>query len=100
MLRLKIPYPDLLSQEVLEDFRREVRMAAQLKHPRILPLKTADFIDGHFVIAFPLGERTLAERLQSRLSLPVALDFAEQMLAQPPSLTNTESFIATSNPTT
>jgi hypothetical protein len=77
---LKIPHPSLMTPEAFEDFRREARLAAQLKHPNILPLKTADFIDGHFVIAFPLGERTLADRLQSRLSLATAFDFAEQML--------------------
>ncbi len=78
---LKIPYDHLITESVLEDFRREVRLAAQLDHPNILPLKNADFIDGRFVITYPLGERTLADRLQSRLSLILAIDFAEQMLA-------------------
>ena len=78
---LKIPYDHLVTEDVLDDFRSEVRMAAKLKHPNILPLKNADFVEGRFVIAYPLGERTLADRLQSRLSLSVAIDFAEQMLA-------------------
>ena len=78
---LKIPYDHLITDSVLEDFRREVRLAAQLDHPNILPLKNADFIEGRFVITYPLGDRTLADRLQSRLSLNLALDFAEQMLA-------------------
>jgi serine/threonine-protein kinase len=77
---LKIPYSHLLTDEVLEDFRREVRLAAHLNNPHILPLKNADFIDGHFVVALPLGERTLADRLQSRMSRETTLDLAEQML--------------------
>ncbi len=78
---LKIPHDYLVTENVLEDFRNEVRLAAKLKHPNILPLKNADFVEGRFVVAYPLGERTLAERLQSRVSLSVSLDYAEQMLA-------------------
>ncbi len=78
---LKIPYEHLVTDSVLEDFRSEVRLAAKLKHPNILPLKNADFVDGRFVLTFPLGERTLADRLRSRLSMSLALDYAEQMLA-------------------
>lgn len=78
---LKIPYALLLTDEVLEGFRKEIRLAAQLQHANILTLKNADFIDGRLVLVYPLGERTLAERLQSRLSPAAALDFAQQMLA-------------------
>lgn len=78
---LKIPHNHLVTDDVLADFRTEIRLAAKLKHPNILPLKTADFIDGRLVIAYPLGERTLADRLQTRVSLSLAIDFAEQMLA-------------------
>ncbi|GIW93572.1 MAG: hypothetical protein KatS3mg110_1613 [Pirellulaceae bacterium] len=78
---LKVPHQQWLSTEVLEDFRREVRLAARLNfHPHILPLKNAEFIDGQFVIAYPLGERTLADRLQRRMSLATAVHFAEQMI--------------------
>ena len=77
---LKIPYAQVLDPAALEAFQREVRMAAQLDHPHILPLKNADFIEGRFVVTFPLGERTLLERLQSRLSLATALEFADQMM--------------------
>jgi hypothetical protein len=77
---LKIPY-EHLSDRALTDFRREVRLAAQLEHPNILQLKNADFIDGHFVLVFPLGERTLADRMQSRISVAAALEYGEQMTA-------------------
>lgn len=78
---LKIPHSQWISTEVLDDFRREARLAARLLHPHILPLKNAEFIDGYFVIAYPLGERTLADRLQRRMSLLTALRFAEQMIS-------------------
>lgn len=78
---LKIPHANIITEEVLNDFRREVRLAVQLEHPNILPLKNASFIDNQFVIAFPLGERTLAERLEKRMSLSTALNYGEQLLA-------------------
>lgn len=78
---LKIPFEHLVTPELLEDFRKEVRLSASLSHPNILPLKNAEFIGGHFVVAFPLGERTLGDRLQKRISVRLALDFAEQMLS-------------------
>lgn len=77
---LKIPHSQLVNSETLEDFRKEVRLLAGLNHPHVLPLKNAEFIDGHFVIAFPLGERTLEERLQYRLSTELALSFIDQIL--------------------
>ena len=77
---LKVPHPHLVNQELLDDFRDEVRLTARLEHPHILPLKNADYIDGHFVVAYPLGQRSLADRLRSRMSQRSALDLAEQML--------------------
>lgn len=77
---LKVPDPKLVNSAMLEDFRNEVRLTARLDHPNVLHLKNADFIGGQFVVVFPLGERTLADRLRSRLSLWGALDMVEQVL--------------------
>ena len=77
---LKIPHTAVMDPDVLDDFRKEVRLTARLDHPHILPLKNANFIDGYFVLAFPLGEQSLADRLRSRMSLHTALDFTGQML--------------------
>lgn len=77
---LKIPRSWAVNSAMLEHFRREVRLIARLDHPNILPLKDASFIDDQFVIAFPLGERTLADRLRKRLSLEKALDYGDQLL--------------------
>jgi len=73
---LKVP----LQSEHRADFEREVQMSARLNHPNILSVKNADVIDGMLTIAYPLGERSLADRLLHRISVAGALDFAEQML--------------------
>ncbi|MCA9185649.1 MAG: protein kinase [Pirellulaceae bacterium] len=78
---LKVPRPHLVNSDVLDDFRREVRLAAQLDHPNILQIKNASFVQDKFVIVYALGERTLDERMRTRISFDVMLDFAEQMLS-------------------
>ena len=77
---LKIPHPRHIDEKTLHLFRKEVRLTAQLDHPNILSVKNAGFIDGHFVIVHPLGERTLAQRLQRRMSTRLILDYSEQLL--------------------
>lgn len=77
---LKIPHGSVMTEELLKDFKSEVRLIVRLDHPNILPLKDASFIENRFVIALPLGEKTLGDRLRSRISLETVLDFAEQML--------------------
>ena len=78
---LKVPQPGLITDALQDDLRAEVRLTARLDHPHILPIKNADTIAGHFVIAFLLGDGTLADRMRRRLSFAKALDFSEQILA-------------------
>ena len=77
---LKIPHPHMTSPQFLEDFRKEIRMAAKLDHPHILSLKNAGYIDGYFAISTPMGQETLANRLQRRMSLKTAMTYAEEAL--------------------
>ena len=77
---IKIPHPQFMTEEALEDFRREARITSQLDHPNILLLKNADFVDGQFVIVYRLGERSLADRMQYRMSVETGLTYAEQMM--------------------
>lgn len=77
---LKVPFADRLDSEIRADFEREIRISARLDHANILRLKNADTIDGCLTIAYPLGERSLAERLLRRLSVANALDLGGQML--------------------
>jgi serine/threonine-protein kinase len=78
---LKIPSQHLLTRDALSDFKREVRLTARLKHENILPIKNADFVGDVFVIAYPLGERSLDDRLQRRISREKALDIGAEILA-------------------
>jgi serine/threonine protein kinase len=78
---LKVPHPHWAESEFFEDFRREVRLAARLEHPNILPLKDASIIDDLFVIVTPLGDRTLGDRMQNRMATRTALQYAEQALS-------------------
>ncbi len=65
---LKIPHPHLADDEFLASFRKEARLSASIEHPCLLSLKDASFIDGHFVMAYPLGQESLADRLTRRIS--------------------------------
>ena len=77
---LKIPHATLVTPEMLADFRAEVRISARLNHPNILRVKNADFIGERFVVAYPLGKESLAERLQRRMALSRAYHYIEQIL--------------------
>jgi eukaryotic-like serine/threonine-protein kinase len=77
---LKIPHPHLLNEEFLEEFRREVRLASRLDHEHVLPIKNASFIGDLFVIAMPLGERNLADRLKGRIAFAAAIELAQMAI--------------------
>ena len=77
---LKVPTASSGSAAMLADFAREARTAAALEHPNILPLKNADVIDGTFVLAYPLGTESLAERIRRRFTLSRAIEWSEQLL--------------------
>lgn len=76
---LKIPKKDHHGTSH-EDFLHEVQVATRLKHPNILAVQNASYIDEHFVIAMELGEESLGDRLERRISTARALDLAEQAL--------------------
>ena len=59
---LKIPLLDINGQRDNQTVLREVRLVAQLRHPHILPVRNADIIDGHAVLATELSVGTLADR--------------------------------------
>ena len=77
---LKIPLPAYVSPELLDEFRREVRLTMKLDHPNILPIRDATFIDGFFVIVTPLAEKTLDDRLKKRFAFETAFNIIEHLL--------------------
>ena len=77
---LKVPHATLLTKSVFDDFRKECRITAGLEHPNILPLKDASIIEGQLVIASPLGECSLADRLHKRMSTQRSLDYGRQLI--------------------
>jgi serine/threonine-protein kinase len=79
---LKIPDGRFITNsQSLDDMHREVRIMARMDHPAVLPLKDARVIDGHFVMVFPLGQETLADRLTRRMSRATAIDLISQMIS-------------------
>lgn len=77
---LKVPHLDLLGRTSLAEVHKEVRLTARLAHENILPLRNAMMIDEYFVIATPLGQQTLTDRLRYRLGPTTALSYAEQLV--------------------
>lgn len=76
---LKIPKSGDATGE--EEFLHEVQVATRLKHPNILSVLNASYIDDHFVIAMELGEESLADRIERRTSTARAMELAAQALA-------------------
>ncbi len=76
---LKIPKPSGSVTE--EEYLHEVKVAAKLKHPNILSVQNASYIDDKFVIAMDLGDESLADRIVRRISTARALDLAAQALS-------------------
>ena len=80
-MALKIPHPHLADEAFLKDFRHEARLTARIQSPLLLGLKDASIIDGHFVMAYPLGVESLGDRLGRRLSRDNLGLFIEEALA-------------------
>jgi len=76
---LKIPKTDAMGGD--EEILHEVRVATKLKHPNILAVLNASYIDDRFVIAMELGDESLAERIERRTSTARAFDLAHQGLS-------------------
>lgn len=76
---LKIPKAGDATGE--QEFLHEVQVATKLRHPNILSVLNASYIDDHFVIAMELGDESLADRVERRISTVRAMDLAAQALA-------------------
>ena len=79
---IKIPDSRFVANDCsLDDLQREVRIMAKLNHSGVLPLKDARFSDDIFLMVFPLGDESLADRLCRRMSRVLSLTYISQMVA-------------------
>ena len=81
---LKVLAPELAQSLGSERFLREIEIAAQLSHPRIVPLLDSGTADGLLYYAMPYVEgESLRQRLdrEKQLSVDDALDVARQAAA-------------------
>lgn len=78
---IKIPDDRYVNNtQSLDDLHREVRIMARLEHPGILQLKDAQSVGERFLMVFPLGEETLADRMCRRMSRMLVVDYLVQMV--------------------
>src|SRR5688572_32166505 len=72
LVALKVLHPDLAASLGPERFLREIKLAARLNHPHILPLHDSGDADGflYYVMPYVEGE-SLRERLDREEQLPV-----------------------------
>jgi serine/threonine-protein kinase len=59
----------------------EARIATRLSHPNIVAVRNADWIDGHFVLATDLAERSLADYAGAKRSGELALRVVRDIAA-------------------
>jgi serine/threonine-protein kinase len=71
-IALKVLRPDLASEIGAERFLREIKIAAKLTHPHILPLYDSGEADGFVFYVMPAMEgRSLRERIRKEGQLPL-----------------------------
>jgi serine/threonine-protein kinase len=79
---VKVPHPELASLLGPDRFLREIRIAAQLQHPNILPLHDSGEVEGvlYYVMPYVEGE-SLRQCLARERTLPFtkALDISRQV---------------------
>jgi serine/threonine-protein kinase len=80
-LALKIALPEQVALHGREALEHEARIAAKLSHPCIAAVRNADWIEGRFVLASELAERSLADAPGVRRSGPLALRVIRQVAA-------------------
>ena len=69
---LKVLRPEISAEIGAERFLREIKMAASLTHPHILPVYDSGEADGHLFYVMPNMEgRSLRERLDAEKQLPL-----------------------------
>ena len=80
-IKVALKLPKEVGESGHDEILHEVRVATKLRHPNILSVLNASYIDDHFVIAMELGIESLADRIERRTSTAIKLDLAGQAMA-------------------
>ncbi len=76
---LKIAHPAAVTEWGRAAIEQEARIATRLRHPNIVAVRNADWVDGHFTIATDLAKSNLAEYRLARRSARTALRVIREM---------------------
>ena len=79
--KVALKLPRLGDADEHDEMLHEVQVAVKLTHPNILSVINAEYIGDDFVIAMELGDESLADRIERRISTSRAIDLAGQALA-------------------
>ncbi len=79
--RVALKIPKTSNETGADEFLHEVQVATKLRHPNILSVLNASYIDDYFVIAMELGDESLADRIVRRTSTVRAFDLAGQAIS-------------------
>jgi len=80
-MRVALKIPRHADHTGHDEFLHEVQVATRLNHPNLLGVLNAAYIDDYFVIAMELGEESLADRIERRISTANALELVGQALS-------------------
>ncbi len=78
---LKVALPEQVAAHGRQALEQEARITARLDHPNVASVRNADWIDGRFVLATELAQRSLADYAGARRSGAVALRIIRDVAA-------------------
>jgi serine/threonine-protein kinase len=75
---LKVALPEAVAAFSREELEQEARIASSLRHPNVVAVYNADWVDGRFLIATELATTNLATYARARRSGRLALELIRQ----------------------
>ena len=78
---LKIAHPAAVKEWGRKAIEQEARIATRLRHPNVVAIRNADWVDGHFTMATDLAKTNLAEYRLVRRSANTALRVIREVAA-------------------
>jgi serine/threonine-protein kinase len=78
---LKVIAPRVEDEWGRDGIEREARIASRLSHPNVVAVRNADWIDGYFVLATDLADKSLVDYLGAWRSARIALQVVRDVAA-------------------